>query len=174
MFRGWFWKALSNNFEVWKECRYFTRDGLFNPDGRLINDVGNFQSLSDAVLYNAIAHSLEGTVSSNYSKTAGASNLPIYAPTTRLARSEHSSRFLFLFFFSSMPCISRIFTNAHATPLIYTVTFVRAWFLDSETRMNPNLNFAQMQRGPTGQTGSHTGILFVPNYVCRLQSPDGY
>jgi hypothetical protein len=59
---------------------------MFNPDGRLINDVGNFQSLSDAVLYNAIAHSLEGTVSSNYSKTAGASNLPIYASTTRLAR----------------------------------------------------------------------------------------
>lgn len=95
--------------QIWKECKYVSRDGLFNPDGRLINDVGNFQSLSDAVLYNAIAHAFEGTSSSTYSKTA--------------------------------------------------VSFIKAWFLDPETRMNPNLNFAQMQRGPTGQTGSHTGIL---------------
>lgn len=56
---------------VWKECKYSSRDGLFNPDGRLINDVGNFQSLSDAVLYNAIAHQLEGVPSTTYSQTAG-------------------------------------------------------------------------------------------------------
>lgn len=27
--------------------------------------------------------------------------------------------------------------------------------------MNPNLNYAQMQGGPNGQVGSHTGILYV-------------
>ena len=37
--------------------------------------------------------------------------------------------------------------------------FVDVWFLDADTGMNPNLNFAQMQRGPTGQNGTHTGIL---------------
>ncbi|RDB17371.1 hypothetical protein Hypma_001833 [Hypsizygus marmoreus] len=95
--------------EVWKTCQYVSRDGLFNPDGRLINDVGNFQSLSDAVLYNAIAFSITGGTSSSYSKT--------------------------------------------------TVSFIKTWFLDDETKMNPNLNYGQMQRGPTGQFGSHTGIL---------------
>jgi len=27
--------------------------------------------------------------------------------------------------------------------------------------MNPNLDYAQMQRGPNGQTGSNTGVLYV-------------
>ena len=30
---------------------------------------------------------------------------------------------------------------------------------DSDTAMAANLNFAQMQGGPDGQTGSHTGVL---------------
>ena len=38
-------------------------------------------------------------------------------------------------------------------------TFIKAWFLDADTYMNPNLNYAQMQRGPTGQNGTHTGVL---------------
>lgn len=37
--------------------------------------------------------------------------------------------------------------------------FINTWFLDSVTSMNPNLNYAQMQRGPTGQVGTHTGVL---------------
>ncbi|KAJ7337527.1 chondroitin AC/alginate lyase [Mycena albidolilacea] len=45
------------------------------------------------------------------------------------------------------------------------VKFVNAWFLDSTTGMNPNLNYAQMQRGPTGQVGSHTGILDLKGFV---------
>lgn len=38
-------------------------------------------------------------------------------------------------------------------------TFVKAWFLDADTAMNPNLNYAQMARGPDGQVGQHTGVL---------------
>ncbi|TCD62512.1 hypothetical protein EIP91_006786 [Steccherinum ochraceum] len=37
--------------------------------------------------------------------------------------------------------------------------FVDAWFINPDTAMNPNLNYAQMQRGPTGQIGTHTGVL---------------
>ncbi|GLB39576.1 putative alginate lyase [Lyophyllum shimeji] len=95
--------------EIWKQCTYVYHDGLFNPDARLINDVGNFQMLSDAVLYNAIAFALTSSGSSFYSMTA--------------------------------------------------VNYIKTWFLDPATRMNPNLNFAQMKRGPQGQVGSHTGVL---------------
>ncbi|KAL0945911.1 hypothetical protein HGRIS_012194 [Hohenbuehelia grisea] len=95
--------------EVWTTCPYESRDGLFNPDGRLINDVGNFQDLSDAVLYNSIAHALSNSSSSEWSKNA--------------------------------------------------VNFVRTWFLDEETRMLPNLDYAQMIRGPGDRKGSRTGVL---------------
>ncbi|KAF7366808.1 Chondroitin AC/alginate lyase [Mycena sanguinolenta] len=37
--------------------------------------------------------------------------------------------------------------------------FVDAWFLNNATGMNPNLNYAQMNRGPNGQVGTHTGVL---------------
>ncbi|EAU83852.2 hypothetical protein CC1G_09521 [Coprinopsis cinerea okayama7 len=85
--------------EVWTTCPYRRRDGEFNPDVRGVNDVGNFQDMSDAVLYNALAWSLE---------EAGK-----------------------------------------------TLT----WFLNPDTRMNPNLNFAQMIRGSNGRPGSATGVL---------------
>ncbi|KAF7343324.1 Chondroitin AC/alginate lyase [Mycena venus] len=45
------------------------------------------------------------------------------------------------------------------------VKFVNAWFLDSETGMNPNLNYAQMNRGPNGQVGTHTGVLDLKGFV---------
>ncbi|KAG5635945.1 hypothetical protein H0H81_009594 [Sphagnurus paluster] len=108
---AWAKDSASKGPWFWKLCKYVSRDGLFNPDGRLINDVGNFQALADAVLYNSIAFSItgKGITSSSYSKTV--------------------------------------------------VSFIKAWFLDPETKMNPNLNYAQMERGPTGQVGSHTGIL---------------
>jgi len=82
---------------------------MFNPDGRLVDDVGNFSDMADAVLYNAMAWVLTG-------------------------ESKYSAN---------------------------TASFVDTWFLNPATSMNPNLNFAQMQRGPgpSGQTGSHTGVL---------------
>ncbi len=49
------------------------------------------------------------------------------------------------------------------------VSFIQTWFLDSDTAMNPNLNYAQMQRGPDGQIGTHTGVLWVL-YACVKQN----
>jgi hypothetical protein len=37
--------------------------------------------------------------------------------------------------------------------------YINTWFINPDTAMTPNLNYAQMQRGPKGQVGSHTGIL---------------
>jgi hypothetical protein len=34
--------------------------------------------------------------------------------------------------------------------------------------MNPNLNYAQMARGPNGQVGQHTGVLYVILYTVCL------
>ncbi|KAF8177692.1 chondroitin AC/alginate lyase [Pholiota molesta] len=96
--------------QIWVTCPYVNRDGQFNPDGRLVNDVGAFQNLSEAVFYNTLAW----TFATGDSKATFESN---------------------------------------------AVRFIQAWFLDDATKMNPNLAYGQMQRGPTGQVGSHTGIL---------------
>lgn len=93
--------------QIWVTCPYYTRDGMFNPDGRLVNDTGNFQAMSDAILYNAIAWAITG--SSNYSANVA--------------------------------------------------NYVNTWFINPDTSMNPNLNYAQMNRGPNGQVGTHTGVL---------------
>ena len=39
------------------------------------------------------------------------------------------------------------------------VTAINTWFLDSSTRMNPHLNYAQLLRGPGEQKGSSVGVL---------------
>ncbi|KAJ7092770.1 chondroitin AC/alginate lyase [Mycena belliarum] len=56
----------------------------------------------------------------------------------------------------------------------HAAKFVNTWFLDSQTGMNPNLNYAQMQRGPTGQGGRDlksfvkivSGILILRKRKC--------
>jgi hypothetical protein len=80
---------------------------MFNPDRLLVNNTGDFQAMSDAVFYNALAWVLTG--SSKYSTNA-----------------------------------------AH---------YIDTWFLNPSTAQTPNLQYAQMQRGPNGQIGAHTGLL---------------
>ena len=92
---------------VWVTCPYVVKDGQFNPDGRTINDIGEFEDMANAILYNALAWAING--SSVYSANV--------------------------------------------------VRFVNTWFLATDTAMTPNLAYAQMQRGPNGQNGTHTGIL---------------
>lgn len=37
--------------------------------------------------------------------------------------------------------------------------YVDTWFLNPDTAQTPNLEYAQMHRGPDGQIGNHTGLL---------------
>ena len=83
------------------------KDGQLNPDNRLINNIGDFESLADAVLYNSLGYAL-----------------------TRA--DEYAQR---------------------------VASFINTWFLAPDTLMNPNLNYAQMEGGPNGQVGTHTGVL---------------
>ncbi|KAF9262760.1 chondroitin AC/alginate lyase [Marasmius fiardii PR-910] len=101
--------------QVWTTCPYKLRDGQFNPDGRLINDVGHFDDLSNAVLYSSIAYVITGGNSNSFSRNA--------------------------------------------------VRFIKRWFLDSDTKMNPSLTYAQILRGPDGQVGRHTGVLDMKGFV---------
>ncbi|CAE6466713.1 unnamed protein product [Rhizoctonia solani] len=113
--RPYFWPDCSNvgndteltNEQIYTTCPYVRRDGVFNPDVRMVNDTGAFQAMSDSVFYNALAWS-----------------------------------------FTKDPAFSRNIVKA-----VYT------WFISPETSMKPNLNFAQLLRGPGEQTGTHTGIL---------------
>ncbi|CAE6450933.1 unnamed protein product [Rhizoctonia solani] len=36
---------------------------------------------------------------------------------------------------------------------------IKTWFVDTATSMTPNLNYAQVKRGPGNQVGQHTGVL---------------
>jgi len=51
------------------------------------------------------------------------------------------------------------FINGNTSYVNNIVTWINVWFLNPDTAMNPNLNYAQMERGPTGQIGTHTGLL---------------
>ncbi|KDR76943.1 hypothetical protein GALMADRAFT_119999 [Galerina marginata CBS 339.88] len=102
-------KTALTDQQIWVTCPYKSRDGQFNPDVRLVNNVGDFQDFSEAVFYNSIAWALGTADKDTFEANA--------------------------------------------------VRFLRAWFLDPDTKMNPNLKYAQVQRGPGSGIGSHTGVL---------------
>lgn len=55
---------------VWTTCPYKPRDGQFNPDVRaIVNDIGRFENLSDAVFYNSLAWGL--TREPSFAESAG-------------------------------------------------------------------------------------------------------
>lgn len=58
-------------------CPYYDRDGAFNPDGRLIDDIGAFQNLADAVLYNSLAWAFAGRPTALFAVNVGAYFFPI-------------------------------------------------------------------------------------------------
>lgn len=91
----------SSYVPVWSTCPYETRDGQFNPDVRRVDNVGDFQLMSDAVMFNVIAWRINGY-------------------------EEYAAR---------------------------AVQYLQTWFLDPATAMNPNLNYAQIHRGPGVQIG---------------------
>lgn len=37
--------------------------------------------------------------------------------------------------------------------------YIDTWFINPATAQTPNLEYSQMQRGPSGQIGAHTGLL---------------
>ena len=83
----------------------------------MVNNVGDFDSMADAVFFNAFAWALNG--SDSYAQRVS--------------------------------------------------TYINAWFINPDTFMNPNLDYAQMQRGPNGQKGSHTGVLYVVVMLVCIQ-----
>ncbi|KAF8910568.1 alginate lyase-domain-containing protein [Gymnopilus junonius] len=95
--------------QIWTTCPYKSHDGQFNPDVRLVNNVGDFQDLSEAVYYSTVAWVIGNKVNTSFE------------------------------------------TNA--------VQSIRTWFLDPDTKMNPNLNYGQIIRGPNSKGGDHTGVL---------------
>ncbi len=50
------------------------------------------------------------------------------------------------------------------------VTTLRTWFLDKATRMNPNLNYAQMVPGRDGGRGRMSGVLDGYSFISMLNS----
>lgn len=100
---------------TWTTCPYINKDGQVNPDVRTLNGPSAINSVSQAVLYNAVAYSLAKTTS--YSQNV--------------------------------------------------VAFIDTFFLTPSTRMNPNMNFGQIVRGPgpEGRSGTFTGILDLRGLV---------
>jgi Alginate lyase len=110
--------ALLTIFErlaAWTTCPYVARDGQVNPDVRLLNGPEAINSVSQSIIYNAIAYALQKT--SSYSAAA--------------------------------------------------TSFIDTFFLNPSTKMNPNMNFGQMVRGPgqAGQEGTFTGVLDLRGIV---------
>ncbi|ESK91715.1 alginate lyase domain-containing protein [Moniliophthora roreri MCA 2997] len=61
--------------------------------------------------------------------------------------------------------ISAIITGGNTNLFSRNVAaYLKRWFLDPKTKMNPHLTYAQMQRGPNGQVGRHTGVLDMKGF----------
>lgn len=65
--------------KVWTTCPYKNRDGQFNPDARLVNNVGDFQDLSEAVFYSTVAWAIGNKVNTSFETNAG--TLPFILPS---------------------------------------------------------------------------------------------
>ncbi|TFK69870.1 chondroitin AC/alginate lyase [Pluteus cervinus] len=61
-------KTILTPEQIWTNCTYVNRDGLFNPDVRTVDDIGAVDNLADAVFYNSISWALGKN--SSYSKRA--------------------------------------------------------------------------------------------------------
>ncbi|RXK35016.1 hypothetical protein M231_07719 [Tremella mesenterica] len=95
--------------EVWSECIYYQRDGVFNPDIYQVQNVEAVNNLTDFIYLAALAYASTGNP-----KWSSAINSSLYT-----------------------------------------------FFIDPDTYMNPNLDYAQVVRGRDNlnQTGKHTGVL---------------
>jgi hypothetical protein len=61
-----------------------------------------------------------------------------------------------------------------ATHADNAVHFVDTWFLNSDTAMNPNLNYAQMARGPNGQVDNDASFVHVVDPLGFLPFPSRF
>ncbi len=50
------------------------------------------------------------------------------------------------------------------------VSRLRTWFVDPESRMNPNLAYAQIRKGHNGDNGAHSGLLDGFSFVAMLDA----
>lgn len=100
---------------AWTTCPYVARDGQVNPDVRTLNGPDAINSVSQSIIYNAIASVIKRN--SSYSQKAA--------------------------------------------------SFIDVFFLNDPTRVNPNMNFGQIVRGPgkSGQEGTFTGVLDLRGIV---------
>ncbi|WVQ73974.1 hypothetical protein IAR50_003555 [Cryptococcus sp. DSM 104548] len=93
--------------EMWNTCEYVRKDGVFNPDIKLVQNADALINVSNYIYLAALAYASTGD--SQYS--------------TNLDHALHT------------------------------------FFVNEETKMNANLNYAQIVRGPGYSLGKHTGVL---------------
>lgn len=60
--------------------------------------------------------------------------------------------------------------TGHAAYRDHACTLVRTWFIDPATRMNPNLNYAQVRRGHNEDRGSDNGLIETKDFYFFLDA----
>ncbi|WVQ79983.1 hypothetical protein IAT38_002084 [Cryptococcus sp. DSM 104549] len=93
--------------EIYAQCVYKQRDGIFNPDIYQIHNAVDLIDMSNSIYLSTLA----------------------YVHTNDTKYSNHVN---------------------HA---------LHTWFVNNQTKMNPNLDYAQVVRGPGSGMGKHTGVL---------------